>query len=566
MDCIIDVEMMGCFNFSLPFGNSCMGRPVSIMFRYNGGSCAQSDNLQDRQKFDCFDVEPSEGGVGPPPTTGGTRAYIVATTLGGADVYFEGFVDVGETYSLNEDLEYAKLSADMNITVYDPMGSEDPATIVQYGNTMQTMFLHLSCSQPLYLFDRFGAQQVVEWMEDDGRVVSAFIDVPVGEMLSLSLNATGISGQDSVRLLEMNILSNTDGFINKTDEINGVILTEGEVLELEPINITVDLTRRTRYTFFTTVVGETLDGSAECNGFDFHECEAGVNLPPAFPTIAPTPSPTITPYPTPDPEDAECVARSTIDCQVSDPRGVTCDQLSGLTEFPRCPSGSNLTMLQFNFTGSKCGSTEGCTDLVTEPMPEEVYIEITDCETTAFFQGSANIGNTISVNPRGNFLCPTIEVAIMTADFDAETESNNGEILQTLVLPTDCLDRDESRDGWTLLTNYGAFQLVRYRTETGFQSAEATVTMTYSIGNSGAFSAAMDEAFLESAFSGVEMLLNDTAVVPPRSRLQLGQEAVKLDLLGSAGTTLDFSLSVAGALTTTAQQPCASDESFEFTV
>ena len=106
--CIIDVAIDGCFNFTPPFDNNCQGRPVAITFRYNGGDCSQSNNLQDRQKFNCFDLEPPVGS-GPPPTTAGEVAYVLATTLGGDDIYFEGFVPVGETFSLNEDQFYDKL-------------------------------------------------------------------------------------------------------------------------------------------------------------------------------------------------------------------------------------------------------------------------------------------------------------------------------------------------------------------------------------------------------------------------------------------------------------------------
>ena len=99
--CDIDVNIDGCLNISLVQDNNCEGRPVQITFRYNGGDCSQSDNLQDRQKFDCFDIEPPVG-VGPPPTVAGEEAYIVATQFGGGSVYFEGFVPVGETFTHNK--------------------------------------------------------------------------------------------------------------------------------------------------------------------------------------------------------------------------------------------------------------------------------------------------------------------------------------------------------------------------------------------------------------------------------------------------------------------------------
>jgi hypothetical protein len=86
--------------------------------------------------------------------------------------------------------------------------------------------------------------------------------------------------------------------MDKTDEVYGTILT-GNELELNPIQYTVDVTMRLRYTFFATIVAETFDGSSECNRFGFHEFIAGINLPPLFPTVTPlTAFPIITPYPT----------------------------------------------------------------------------------------------------------------------------------------------------------------------------------------------------------------------------------------------------------------------------
>lgn len=556
--CVIDVEIEGCFNFTPIGDNNCQGRPVVLTFRYNGGDCSQSDNLQDRQKFDCFDAST------PPPLEAGTVSYILATELGGGDVYFEGFVPVGELYTLNEDRIFDKLSADMNITIYDPAGSDDPATIVNGANIMQTIFAHLSCSQPLFLKDRFGANQVVQWIEGDGRVVSCFIETTTAP-LTLTLNTTGIEGENAVRLLEMNVISNTEGFINKTMEVNGVILTSGDVLELCPINVTVDLTERMRYTFFTTVVGETLDGSTECNGFDFHECIAGQALPPFFPTLAPTPSPTVTPFPTPDPLTTDCEAEAIIECVVEEPFGLTCDDLGPPTA-ARCSPGAEVSTLLFEYTGLGCGVTEACSDSGTPPYPEEVYIEITDCEKSGFFQGTAFLGDTLTVNSRGNFLCETIEISIQTVDFDEEEEVNNGEELQTLSLATACLAAPA--ETWVVGSDYGALKLTQYTSDIdGIQSTFATVLMSYAVDNPGVFGASLTTAVQNSGFTGPDQeLLNGTTVVDARSRLQLNSETTTLDLIAVAGFSYDFTLSIAGSTANSAANPCASISEFNITL
>ena len=126
-----------------------------ITFRYLGGDCSQSNNFQNRQKFTCTDLN---GGL---PTAPGTLSYIeVFSTKNAKEEFFSGTVAVGEKYTLNEDKSFDKLAADMTVMIYDFEG----------GTLLQQTDIHLSCSQALFLFDRFGASQVTEWIETDGIV------------------------------------------------------------------------------------------------------------------------------------------------------------------------------------------------------------------------------------------------------------------------------------------------------------------------------------------------------------------------------------------------------------
>ena len=181
--------------------------------------------------------------------------------------------------------------------------------------------------------------------------------------LEMSLNTTGIEGQFSIHQLEMNIIFNIEGFINVIDEVKGLILEVDIVLPLPAINITIDLSQRTRYTFFTTIAGETLDGSTECDGYDLYECIVGTPQSPVFSTLTPTPSPTITSYPTPDPLTTECLAESSIECTVNDPFGSTCETLRA-PNVTRCSSGGRIAKLQFEVTNNTCRKIESCDDYV----------------------------------------------------------------------------------------------------------------------------------------------------------------------------------------------------------
>ena len=246
--------------FNISLDNDCQGRPQEITFRYNGGDCSQSDNLQPRQKFSCTD---SNGG---PPTPPGTQSYITATPRGGSDIYFAGPVKVGEKYTLNADRQFDKLSADMTLTIFESLG----------GAVLQVTDVHLSCSQPLFLFDKFGASQVTQWVETSGRVVT---DTQTGvETGTIQVALDTSNEQTPVRLLEMTVLTNhQDAPIDYTSQVAGTILQPGSSIQLPgfKIDTDIDVGVLNQYTFFVTIIGESLDGSNQCDGNNKHECIIG---------------------------------------------------------------------------------------------------------------------------------------------------------------------------------------------------------------------------------------------------------------------------------------------------
>ena len=136
--------------------NDCQGRIRDITFRYTGGSCSQSDNFQLAEDFSCNDFN---GG----PLLQGSNAqnFITAVALEGNTNYFSGNVRVGEEYNLNADQTFDRILSNVIITIYE---SEE-------GPVLQTTRVHMSCSQPFFVFDRYGANQVIQWVETSGRAV-----------------------------------------------------------------------------------------------------------------------------------------------------------------------------------------------------------------------------------------------------------------------------------------------------------------------------------------------------------------------------------------------------------
>ena len=136
--------------------NGCEGPPQKIRFRYRGGDCSQSNNLQARHDFDCVDYN---GGPGRVP---GTRSFIEVLDTYSGDLYFSNFVEQEAKIELNWYGEFAYISPYLTIRTYSSTS----------GIKLQETIVDLSCSNQLYLFDKFGSNQVIEWIEVSGRHVA----------------------------------------------------------------------------------------------------------------------------------------------------------------------------------------------------------------------------------------------------------------------------------------------------------------------------------------------------------------------------------------------------------
>lgn len=499
-----------------------------MTFRYNGGGCEQSNNLQPRQKFSCTD---SNGG--PPPMGSSATSYITATPRGGSENYFSGTVAVSDKFVLNEDRQFDRLAADMTITIFDQEG----------GLALQTVDLHLSCSQPLFLFDKFGASQVTEWTEVSGRQVSDTQTDVRTENITVSLDAT--ADATAVRLLEMTVLSNTEGTFDYTPFVENRILEPGASLDLPGLNVTIELGTQTRYTFFTTIVGETLDGTNMCNGNDLLECTVGFNLNPSFPTAVPTPSPTTTPFPTA--LVGPCEIDSLIGCVVTQPNfgDLSCADLGA--PVPTCPANADLLRAYMQYDGSS---------------GESVYVEIVCNEDSIYLSQQVLAGEVIEFNTRANTeVCPEAIATVYNSN-----PALGGSEITGAEIPIAC------PGPWTLgATIIPGFTLVSYvsTTDNGlsfdYNANSVEVELTFIGGNPGNTELTITSGTFDSPF-GSGAVTGLPTNVPPRSQQTLATQSGTIQLAGQSGQTVSVSQILQGDTTNAPGNTCTGGGQIEVTL
>ena len=143
-----------------PLVTICEERPTWMQFKYYGGDCNMSANMQ-TEKFFCTDFASI-------PQDPETEVYMLASADDDEDtIFFSGNVKLNDLYNVT-DPSGDRLPADMNLTLYD----SDPAT---GGTLLQRVQYHSSCSQNLFLKDKFGASQLVAFFNEEQGLVDCFV-------------------------------------------------------------------------------------------------------------------------------------------------------------------------------------------------------------------------------------------------------------------------------------------------------------------------------------------------------------------------------------------------------
>jgi len=540
--CIPPDGLTSC-NATPPPVDQCEGRPFEMGFLFNGGGCDQSFNVQEAAgKFFCQDFG---DGV---PTEFGEKAYIVVTDLDGETMFHNDWVKVGELFTLFDGGN--DFPADQLITIYN---SNDTS---KENNIIQAVQYHSSCSQNLFLKDRFGASQLVIWVNEEQGLVSCFANQTFQLDITVPITLEGAPAT----LETLTVASNVDPFFfNLTNQIAGITVDAGDTIQTT-ITIPVDLTIKRTYNLLITLTAVTLAGQP-CISNALTSFSAGYPLPPIFPTFSPTTAPTGTNAPTPDIDTAPCELEAIIDCATSS--GRNCRALPA-PESLLCENDSTngeVTALEFLVTGKSCEDTPNCEDanMGNPIMSDELFIFAEGNDIA--FQGTTRVGETIRLE---NGL-QNGELAITISSSENGVPGLPLQVLSSLELG--CFGR-EGQD-LTLLQDYGALQLTSFtNNEQGFVDALEEVTMTYTIRNNGPFAATVTEAVRTSQFEGVPVVFVDAGsplVIAGQEEMTFTEATSSINLQDNVGTEFVFVMSVTGQ-GSQSDVGCDDDVVYEFRV
>jgi hypothetical protein len=261
-----------------PPRDECGEKVFSMGFRYQGGDCSNSFNIQDPQIYQCEDYN------GSPPIDGDAQNHFVVTDIKGLGVnYFTGTIGLGDDFELTNG--GALLGANVNVTIYDSVDNQTPSGI------LQTMVIHTSCSQVTFLKDRYGAIQLLSFNNTLQGFVSCFADITFDFGVSNVLGNVGAFTAILESLVSVTNFDSTngdigdDGLLNFTSQVAGVEVAPGESIALPTVAITLDLSMRKLYTIFSILQGASPDGFS-CRDFDdFNFTAATTIIPPINGTV-----------------------------------------------------------------------------------------------------------------------------------------------------------------------------------------------------------------------------------------------------------------------------------------
>ena len=249
----------------IPIISRCDQRATFMEMLFNGGDCGQSFNIQGADKFDCTDQN------GGPGLTGQYYIHVVPRKKPDEDVYFSGPVNVGDVFPMCPGYPACsgdRFEADSAVWVYPISAASNPNfDPVNDDNWLQLVNYHTSCSQNLFLKDKYGSTQLVIFFNEEQGLVSCFITAT----FSITLTNEGEVAADEIILFTNTVNGNTTDL---TDAIQGVEPGQQIIITTQ---ILIDMTVRQDYLITTDIVGATSRGK-ECSDSYTFSFTAGNNL------------------------------------------------------------------------------------------------------------------------------------------------------------------------------------------------------------------------------------------------------------------------------------------------
>ncbi len=432
-----------------------------MTFKYTAKACNESSTTLDGY-FACVDdtVVTSE------------EAYVVASSGKEGAILFRGWVQNGQSLSINTGDDGERLPDVVLVKLFGSNETSNPA------NLAQELQFPASCKINLRLKDQLGALQLTAFSSPEQGDVSCLVPITT----TVNIGVSEESGRTDASLTSFELLSNYAGIKDFSDLVAGITLSPGESVDVELPSEVLDLTERKTYTESIQISAVSNPFGIACEGTAVNSFVAGTQVPPFPNDTIPSASPSS--LSSVDGTDSECTISATIVCECISDEGTSigpCDQIPD----PRgkaCADDAPATGLIFLYRGLDNVSVN----------PQQVRIQVTSNSNLTDSE-IVTLGGTFRVE--GSF-GGSLEVSVSNID----DNGNVGTELDSFTLDTTCSSSNPTLSLTSPLGLLGALELVAFENELGDFSSLTSIRLLYSIENIGDGELVAESAIVESEF------------------------------------------------------------------
>jgi hypothetical protein len=218
----------------------CTERVTLLSFRYYGGDCSSSNNIQDPNTFRCDDFfggPPDEDEVGGEP-------YLIITDSNGLGLtYYDGPIVVGDEFNISNIVPDTFIAPNVNASIYNGEPS--------FENLRQTMVFNTACTEVTFLKDRYGALELIGFANPSQGYHTSI--VPVSFNITILNIAEGFNTSIDA-LSSVTTFPPPNDFLNFTERVVGKVLGPGEQFSVSSNAIKIDLSIPNLYIVYTTAI------------------------------------------------------------------------------------------------------------------------------------------------------------------------------------------------------------------------------------------------------------------------------------------------------------------------